>query len=251
VKKIFSILSLFISITCNAQLPPIDTDRPDQTESVNLVPKRWIQFEAGFDYQRIDPQFRQYVIPTLLSKYGLSRRVELRLITTISNQHLDVPPFGKLRSTVCEPVEIGAKIALVEEKKLRPKTSLIFHAGIPGLSTHKTTNFLFNTRLTMQNTISKNISLGYNVGMEFDGYSRDPVFIYTISPGFTIGDKWYAYIEAFGTLFEHPEHSIDGGLAYYFTNDIKADISGGLGLSPGAPDYYFSLGFSIRFKTGR
>ena len=234
-----------------AQLPPIDTDRPDQTESVNLAPKRWLQFEAGFDYIRFGNSAYQFTAPTLLSKYGLSNRVELRLITTLSHQIIHVPPAAKLRSTVFEQVEVGAKVALVEEKKLLPKISWIFHAGIPGAASYTTHKFLFNTRLTMQHTLAKNVALGYNFGVEFDGWSADPIFVYTFSPGFNLSEKWYAYIEAFGTLFEHPEHMIDGGLAYYISNDSKVDISGGVGISPDAPKHYFSIGFSKRFRTGK
>ncbi len=249
--KIFiAILLNFVVTVCIGQASKIDTDRPDQTESVNTVPKKWVQFEAGFNYQQLNKSIKELVTPTLLTKYGLTQNIELRLITSL-NTALVTLPSGKNRSTVFDVVQAGAKIALWEENKFLPKTSLIFHLGIPGLSSYETDNLLFNTRLTMQHTLSKNSALGYNLGVEFDGYSTDPVFIYTFAPGINLGENWYAYIEAFGTLFNNAEHTIAGGVAYFVNSDFKLDISGGVGISPLAPDHYFSLGASIRFNTVR
>jgi long-subunit fatty acid transport protein len=43
-----------------------------------------------------------------------------------------------------------------------------------------------------------------------------------------------------------PQHSIAGGLAYYFTDDTKIDVSGSYGLTEAATDYYLAVGFSFR-----
>ena len=102
----------------------------------------------------------------------------------------------------------------------------------------------------MQHTITNNVSLGYNLGVEFEGYD-DPVLIYTFAPGISLSDKWYAYLEAFGTLVERPEHSLAGGLAFYVSDNFKLDLSGGFGISSAAPKHYISLGASVRFKTGK
>jgi hypothetical protein len=253
-KILITLLFFCLSVSCFSQsdslkIPPIDTDRPDQTESVNTVPKKWLQFEAGFNYQKNDDVSKEYLLPTLLSKYGLSNRIELRLITTVLRQSIDNPPSVKFHNTELEQVEIGAKVALFEEKNLLPKTSLLFHVGIPGLASFETGHFLFNTRLSMQHTLTKNISLGYNLGVEFDGTSDDPVFIYTITSGINLSEKWYTYIEAFGDFQKNGAHSLDGGLAYFLSDDIKLDISSGFGISGNAPKNYISLGASVRFNT--
>lgn len=101
----------------------------------------------------------------------------------------------------------------------------------------------------MQHTITKNISLGYNLGVEFDGTSANHVFIYTFAPSINIDEKWYAYIEAFGTLFEVAEHSIDGGFAYVVNDDFQVVLSGGVDIYGNAPKHFVSRGASIRFNT--
>jgi hypothetical protein len=252
-KVLYILFFIAFSATCIAQpdsakIPSIDTDRPDQTESAILVPKKWSQFEAGFNIQTNNDNTKEYLSPTLLSKYGLTRKLELRLITSIITNSYHIIPIGTIKETYFDVPQIGAKVAFWEEKNLRPKTSVIFHVGVPGIASYELDKILFNSRLTMQHTLTKRISLGYNVGIEFDGNSDDPVFIYTIAPGTSIGEKWYAYIEAFGDLQKNGEHTIDGGLAYYVSDNFKLDISSGFGISGNAPKNYVSLGVSVRFN---
>lgn len=65
----------------SAAQDPIDTDRPDQTESAYTVPKHWLQFETGFNFQKNATDNYEFLNPTLLSKYGLTRKIEFRVIT--------------------------------------------------------------------------------------------------------------------------------------------------------------------------
>ena len=63
-----------------------------------------------------------------------------------------------------------------------------------------------------------------------------------------MGKKWYAYVEAFGFITKNqmPDHNIDGGLAYFISDNVKADISAGFGLSPNSFKNYMAIGFSFR-----
>ncbi|MEO6541590.1 MAG: transporter, partial [Ferruginibacter sp.] len=135
-----------------------------------------------------------------------------------------------------------------------PKTSFIAHYDFARIrSLDKDTVDGANFRFTMQHTITKIISLGYNIGMEWSRFGTQPAYIYTFAPGFNISEKWYAYIEAFGFIRKDdaPENSIDGGLAYYINDNFKVDVSAGFGISKNAPDHYMAIGASFRFKAGR
>jgi hypothetical protein len=240
---------------CFAQPQKIDTDRPDQTESAVLVPKKWIQFEMGLGAQITNSFENEFQHPTLLSKYGITKKLELRLITTLATNTNFNNSLSKQKETGLSPVEVGAKIALWEEKKLLPKTSLIFHVGIPKLASRnfRVNNLAPNFRFTMQNSVTNSIAIGYNLGAEWDGISSNTTWIYTFAPGFNIGEKWYSYIEAFGFISKQnePEHSLDAGIAYYVNNNFKLDLSSGFGISKAAPDWYIAVGASVRFKTGK
>ena len=254
-KYFYTLILFLLSIYPYAQILPIDTDRPDQTESAFLVPKNWLQFEAGFNFQKNSIDEKEFLTPTLLSKYGLSKRIEIRLITTIKTNSTLQIPFGTTNVTGLDVTEIGAKIALFEERNYLPKTSFIFHLGIPAFSSakFKPDRIAPNFRFTMQHSLSENTAIGYNLGCEWDGISRNPVYIYTITLGHNFEQKWYGYIEAFGGLKKEltAEHNLDGGIAYYISNNCKVDISSGFGLTHTAPRWYIALGGSVKFSLAK
>src|SRR5512139_2371142 len=115
--KILFIVTLLVAGKPTKAQERIDTDRPDQTESAVLVPKKYFQGEFGFGKENLENDNYNLVHPTFLLKYGLSKRFELRLEGDFLSQYIHLIPDTK--STVnLEPVEIGTKIALFEEKGL-------------------------------------------------------------------------------------------------------------------------------------
>lgn len=255
-KYFITLLSLLI-ICMNSikaqQNGRMETDRPDQTESPFLTRLHYLQGEIGFNYEKTQG-LHTLVHPTALWKYGISKKFELRLITElISAETPLLIPSGNDYITGFTPVQLGGKLALTEEKGLLPKTSLIFHVAAPKIASKKfrTSKWSPVFRFTMQNTLSENVGLGYNIGAEWDGESNIPSWIYTIAPGFNIGKKWYGYVEAFGAVRknEKPEHALDAGIAYYFSDNTKIDFSGGFGISEQAIGNYLAIGFSFRFNT--
>ncbi|MBK6938424.1 MAG: transporter [Chitinophagaceae bacterium] len=231
----------------------METDRPDQTESPFLTKHKYLQAEIGFNIENHD-KLKTFVHPTVLWKYGLSERFELRLITeSITQETPLLIPYGNDFISGILPVHIGGKITLTNERGIAPKTSLIFHVAAPKVASQKfhASKWAPNFRFVMQNTLSKTVGLGYNIGAEWDGETNTPGWIYTFAPGFNIGKNWYGYIEAFGMIKknEKTEHAVDGGLAYYFSENTKIDFSGGFGITECAVDNYFAIGFSFRFNT--
>jgi len=233
----------------------METDRPDQTESPVITKKKYIQAEIGFNIEK-EKDLKSFVHPTILWKYGVSKRFELRLITEfVSYETPILIPVGNDVISGLLPLQIGGKVAFWEEKGLLPKTSLIFHVAPAKLGSKKfhaskwAPDFVF----TMQHTLSENIGLGYNLGAAWDGESSTPYWVYTIAPGFNIGKNLYGYVELFGAVRkdELPQHNFDAGLAYYFSDNTKIDISSGFGITEPATDWYGAIGFSFRFNTQR
>ena len=237
-----------------AQLEKIDTDRPDQTESPVLTPKKWIQFEMGFSRQQNNPSENEFMIPTLLTKYGISKRFDLRLITSIK-RFPDQSIPGNNYTIGLEPVEIGTRMAISEERKWIPKTSVLFHLAIPWLASKKlkADKLAPSFRFSMQHSLSKIIGIGYNLGAEWDGFNDNPGWIYTFTTGYTLSEKFTGYLEVFGSLIngEEAQHNIDGGISYIINNNSKVDLSSGFGLTKDSPVWYLAIGASIRFKTGK
>lgn len=227
-----------------SQAGTIETDRPDQTETPGIVPLKHFQMESGFNLESFEKQFT-YVHPSILWKVGILRSTEVRLITEVITEQ---DTSGNWRTGLA-PVQIGFKTAICEEKKGRPRISFIGHIAVPPFSSksQRTKYVAPNFRFVLDHTLTDKVSLGYNAGMEWDGLSPQPVFIYTIANGFDLSDKWYYYYEFFGDfpVGERSNHSFDMGLAWLIRDHIQADVSGGFQLYPFVKSWYTAIGFSI------
>lgn len=240
------IISFFICGFANAQqAEPIEADRPDQTETPAIVPKGMFQLEAGFSYERNNPSEATSSLPSALWKYGVNDHFELRLITEFT-----LDDRNGSRNSGFIPVLIGCKIKISEEKGFWPKTSFIGHISLPNLATtqYKTDFYAPQFRFTMQHTLSEKWSLGYNLGSEWDGFTAEPAFIYTLTTGYTLTEKLNCYAEVFGFApqEDQAEHNFDGGFTYLISNNFMVDLSSGVGITHNAPDYYVAAGFSFR-----
>ena len=255
--KIISIFILLFAgiLPAHAQLEKIDADRPDQTNGPVITPKKWLQFELGFNGQKNNSTENEFLIPTLLTRYGISKRIEVQLITSVKRFLYSTPSGNSIYTSGLVPVQIGAKYALVEEKKWIPKTTFLLHLSIPFLASKKlqADKLAPSFVMSMQHSLTKNLSIGYNLGAQWDGFSDKPTWIYTFSPGFNFGEKWDGYVEVYGfiTKDEVAQHNIDGGIAYYPNNNTKLDISSGFGISQDSPVWYIAIGASVRFKTSK
>lgn len=228
--------------------PSIQLDRPDQTECPFITSKNYIQFENGFNFERINSTETVYTHPSTLWKFGVTEKFELRLITQFVSQKTN-----HKTTTGLLPISIGFKTTILEEKGLLPKTSFI---GNVTTSNWGSKNFSKDYvapafRFAMQHTLSENVSLAYNLGAEWDGENPDQTYIYTLATGVNLTEKLGCYGEVFGFLPKNGKasHSVDAGLTYLINNDLMADISGGFGITDTAPKNYLSLGISYRFNT--
>ncbi len=236
---------ILFSIPCFSQNKPLEADRPDQTETPAIVPKGMFQAENGFTFQKNDSESTTFSLPSTLWKYGVNKNFELRLITDfVSEKNQEEKATGLL------PVFIGFKVKLIDEKGIVPKTSFIAHIGLPKLAStkYKVDYLAPEFRFTMQHTLSDKLNLGYNLGVEWDGFSVEPTFIYTLTTGYSLTEKLGSYIELFGFSPQNDKanHNLDGGFTYLINNNFMVDLSSGFGISKTAPKYYFTLGISFR-----
>lgn len=224
---------------------PIQTDRPDQTECPFIVPPKHFQVESGFVYEKTGKGESRLFYPTVLFKYGVNTKFELRVVTEL----ITINDYAGKTSGL-NPVKIGFKTKLFDEKGILPATSFIAHLSAPVLSAKKlrTTYYAPDFRFTMQHTISNNISFGYNLGAAWDGETATPAFLYTLTCGFSVLPKAGVYIELFGFVPQtnKSDHRFDGGITYFVQPNFMIDVSGSVGLTANAPAYYASLGLSVR-----
>ena len=165
-KKLFIYSLFYFPFFCYSQeIKPIEADRPDQTETPAIVPKGLFQVETGFSFQQNNKNNSTTFLPSTLWKYGVNGIFELRLITEFVSEMIDDQAISGIN-----PILIGCKIKISDEKGIIPKTSFIGHVLIPKLAS---ANFKSNYcapefRFVMQHTLTKKMSFSYNLGAEWD-----------------------------------------------------------------------------------
>lgn len=241
----FSIILISVTHNIQAQRTPIQTDRPDQTESPSIVPVNYFQAENGFTYEQVHGDEKNIVAPSILWKYGMNDRFELRVIT---EHAIEKDKTGSVNGIV--PITVGCKANLCSEKKWIPMISFIGHVTSRnwGSKKYQTTYAAPSFRFTCQHTLSDQFSLGYNIGAEWNGETALPAYIYTLTTGCSLTDKFGGYVEVYGFIARHntADHRVDGGFTWLLSNDFMIDISGGAGISKISPAFYVALGFSYR-----
>ncbi len=243
--SIFLFLILITQFVVAQTTEPIQADRPDQTETPAIVPKGMFQVETGFTFQKNNKFSKTNTLPTVLWKYGVNENFELRLITEFTSEKVIYEKQDGLL-----PIYVGFKVKLSEEKGIVPKTSFIALIGLPNAASTKYKNEFYapEFRFVMQHTLSKKMSLSYNLGAEWDGLSAEPTFLYTLTTGYSITKKFGSYIELFGFAPQKNKanHNFDAGITYLINNNFMLDLSSGIGVTKNAPYHYFAFGFSFR-----
>lgn len=233
---------LLVSFFGTAQTDPpqkeLITDRPDETEAPNLISKGFLQVETGAFYKDFESgAFREELFGynTTLLRYGLLENLELRLgwdyvkrINEINGSEISTK-YG------FEPLLVGAKIGIAEEKGLLPQIGFMGHLFLPFSAAKEyrpeTTGVAF--RFAFSNKISENSDLSYNIGAKWKDDSPEAIYIYTIAYGYDLTNKLGVYIEIYGDLPEKSgtDHYWDGGFTYLLSNNVQLDVLAGTGFN--------------------
>lgn len=201
------------------------TDRPDATESPNTVPLHNFQIETGFYYESFKNEETLGYNTTLL-RFGILNNLEFRVgwdFEEKTSQGITDKKSG------FSPLLLGAKVAIANENGFLPQIGLLGHLYLPFSASHdyrpEATGVDF--RFAFSHTLSEKSSLSYNLGAEWDGNSAAPVYIYSVSYGYSITNTLAAYAEIYGDIPENNRaaHYWDIGLTYLVKNNIQLDAT--------------------------
>lgn len=247
------------AVGADSAAPPLITDRPDVTESSEVVGRGLVQVEMGYSFFRFedgDARLDLSAFPGTLVRVGLHDRVELRVEWAgYLSESLD-SGLSSREDSGWGNAALGAKIKLREEKGAAPELSLLVDAIIPsGSKSFRAERIDPAIRFAGSHTLSERLGLGYNVGfgaltIEEDSGDTDTLGLgrYSLALGIGLSERWGTFVEVFGFMptTGGPAHSLDSGLTYLVTRNVQLDISGGLGLNDRAEDWFVGAGISFR-----
>lgn len=248
---LFVLVHIF-SVKSEAQVTQIQPDRPDQTESPNIIPVKTFQFEAGFVYEADKNNggtVKNLSYPSALLRYGMLSNLELRM--EIENTKSDFETGGQTTSVSgIKPISLGLKVNVLEEKGILPAAGIIINFSLPNAASKelKSNNLGSSINFAFENSITDKLSLGYNLGSSWDGNTTEANVFYSMSLGYSICKCVSAFVEGYGFMPENTSsnHRFDFGVSLFPLKNFSLDASAGFGITKNAPDYFINGGFSLR-----
>ncbi len=227
------------------------TDRPDQTESASIVSLKGFQIESGFSFERYNSEINHTTYNSTLVRYGLLEKIELRLGLAYLGKNVSLDG-GSFDESGFAPIVVGAKFQLQEESEGLPKLAIMTTFTLPktGASIYENKYLGADFRVNGEYSLNEAMSLGGNLGVAWSGAEggNTAVGIYTAVIRMSLSEKLGAFAELYGFLPKEGknDHRWDAGMTYSVNEDLQLDFATGIGLSKVSPDFFISLGLSIR-----
>lgn len=230
------------------KLPEMVTDRPDVTESSEVVGRGIFQFESGWTYEA-DGAARSQTMPAGLLRLGLSRRLELRL----GGDGFLLQTDGTVRQAGHSDFEIGAKVRVFDESAAGFDMAVIPMFSVPTGSAGFTSGGYDPTlKLTLARSLPAGFHLSGNVNVSSvsDELGRFAQRALTLSAGHDLVAGWGGFLEVYGfSPIERGAQSgvtIDGGASHFIGGNLQFDVEAGRGVNADAPDWFAGFGFAVR-----
>ena len=159
----------------------IITDRPDQTESSSTIARGSLQIESGILFGSVKDDFYSESIllaPTVLWRYGITKGVELRLLTEFASVK---DKLNSSRSSGFTDLQIGTKFQILKKEGFNTEIAFLSHVIIPTAKDELSLNEIGTiNKLSISHKLSEKMGLGYNVGYDYFGYGSGN-FTYSIA----------------------------------------------------------------------
>lgn len=243
---------------CAAQTAPaapeLITDRPDFTESSEVVGPRVIQIESGLTFEHSDATHRQVTAPQVLVRVGVGRRVELRFAGDGYISQSVRTASGDVRAGGRSDAEVGAKVKFLDASRAGLDMAVIPFVSLPTASDgFGTDHYAPGFKLTAARELAHGFgaSANFNAASVTDAGGRAWVREASVSIGHGLGGPFGAYGEAYGALDGRGcDCTLNTGVTMALGGDSQIDVEIGRGVSGAAQAWFIGIGFAVR-RAGR
>jgi len=238
----------------------IVTDRDSFTPSTSVVGSRRFVFESAYSFidNRGVPETHSF--PEILTRYGISENIELRLGWNYEVGGAGNPISGNVPDQFEEEAELerestilyGAKFLLTEQCGWTPESSFILQGFTPtsGEANDSSLSATYVGGWTLPNHWEWDSALRYSTGSEEEDHFN--VWAPSTVLKVPVGERWKGHVEYFGIFTEGREsestqHFISPGVHYLICRDFEVGVRVGWGLNDQSPNFFSNLGLGLRF----
>lgn len=246
---------------------PLATDRPGFSDTFAVVPRGYTHFESGytFSYDREGTaRTRNHLLGEFALRAGLFDNFELRIewsgFSFTDSVFEGTSRWAGRRITVEDhsdggtDMNIGFKTQILKQDGLIPNLSLVPAVYFPTGASGKTTGDVDpELRLAYHYGLTERWSL-YGVGQVAALSDGDGRFVQSgasIATAYAFTPRLSGFIEYFGLYPSardtDAQHNINFGPVFLIDDNMQIDARVGFGLNEDAPDFFATIGFSIRF----
>ena len=235
------------SLAVMAQEEEFTADRPGASTGPATVGRGVIQLEQGVQYDGVGDGYGQFTFSNTLLRYGLFDGVELRLGGDALIHHTYdkwQPAFAGLA--------VGTKISCFEGRGAIPAISVLADFAIPGTAGNgfETEHFTPSLYLLFENSVNDWLSIGYNVGAEWDGSTPAPTTFVALCLGFSISERLGCFAESYNYFGKAGNsYCADLGFNYMVGERVQLDVAANLDVCNPKQCWAVSLGVAWQINN--
>lgn len=233
------LISLLASTVAIAQEAEFTADRPGVSTGPAVVGHRVVHLEQGIQYD-VNGVQKQITFSNTLLRYGLFEGAELRLGGDgLIHQSVD------RWQAAFTGLSVGTKIRCFEGCGALPAISIMADLAIPytGSRGFVTEHLAPSLYLLFENPVNDWLSIGYNLGAEWDGSNPAPQAFVALCFGFAITDELGCFVESYNNFSRYGNtYGVDFGLNYMLDERVQLDIAANVDVSSPAECWAVSMG---------
>lgn len=237
------VLGLGCILTHAQEEAEFTADRPGASTGPGVVGHHVIQLEQGVQYDGNGSHWGTYTFSNTLIRYGLFPNMELRLGGDAFLYPSDGCDISYL--SAFSGLNIGTKIMCFEGKGAIPAVSVLADFALPKTASDgfNVDHFTPSLYLLFENPVCDWLSIGYNVGAEWDGTLPSPTTFAALCLGFSATERLGCFVESYNYFNKLGNaYAMDFGLNWMAGRRVQLDIAANINLTDPAQCWAISCG---------
>ena len=243
-KRLFLTILLIAAYHASSaqEMAEFTADRPGASTGPAVVGHKVVQLEQGVQYDG-DGGAGTFTFSNTLLRYGLFPNMELRLGGDGFLYQEDGTASGF--KPAFSGLSVGTKIKCFEGRGAIPAVSVLADFAIPCTASQgfNVDHLAPSLYLLFENPVCEWLSLGYNVGAEWDGTLPSPTTFAALCLGFSATESLGCFVESYNYFNKLGNvYAMDFGFNWQVGGKVQLDIAADLDLANPAQCWAVSCG---------